>query len=602
MTAPAILNTLDCPGLLAVFLGHSLWIGLLAAMLYQCLATALPKLPAAARSWSGLALLAAIPSASLWITFRGLPRLSLPEMFSVEASRSLISGAVFLWLAGLTVYWLRLLSGQQKLARQLQNDSLVHRQKNWLDLIDDCRSRFGIRGKNPAVLTNLWIRGPLLTGLCRPKIVVPERLTRSDARCAAAVLNHELAHFRRGDVWILLLQTTVKSVFFFNPWVSWISNQIHSERERACDDLALKMGNESRLEYAAALLEAETISSIRSPSLTIGFGGESTAERALRIAFGEKTPSPLNTATGSILLILLTSLTALAIWAGLSVFSITTDWDNSPEIVAPTTHLPDPIPTPPPEIDLEDLAATRGHWRNRTAQGQTLALFKSVPLIEKNGVVYNLAKDNPRLFPEIPNRWLLDHSVDFLDHRMPQRDPDRDRFSNLEEYRFGTKPDDPNSHPHPVYLLSYEGMRFEVYRTRYSAAPDNRTIQLTRLQSSNHHSFATELLRAGEQTGDGRIVLRKINADASEIEIEDLQSGEAKTLRKKEVAEFRTQFAIFRTRSGDSLEPQLGAPFFLAGDEPKSRWTVDRLDENNCKLSRSGSAGQPSAIEISKSR
>ena len=58
------------------------------------------------------------------------------------------------------------------------------------------------------------------------------------------VLLHELAHIKRNDFLINLLQSTLEVIFFFNPAVWWISREIRQERENCCDDLIVKMKGE----------------------------------------------------------------------------------------------------------------------------------------------------------------------------------------------------------------------------------------------------------------------------------------------------------------------------------------------------------------------
>ena len=69
------------------------------------------------------------------------------------------------------------------------------------------------------------IGGLLRRGLIRPHVLLPvglaEELSPPQLRW---VLLHELAHVRRGDLWVLLLQRVVQAVYFFNPAV-WLANR-----------------------------------------------------------------------------------------------------------------------------------------------------------------------------------------------------------------------------------------------------------------------------------------------------------------------------------------------------------------------------------------
>jgi GWxTD domain-containing protein len=72
------------------------------------------------------------------------------------------------------------------------------------------------------------------------------------------ILMHEMAHIRRRDYLINLLQTFVESVMFYHPAVWWISSVIRTERENCCDDVVVEITNAGPL-YASALAALEGI-------------------------------------------------------------------------------------------------------------------------------------------------------------------------------------------------------------------------------------------------------------------------------------------------------------------------------------------------------
>ena len=71
-----------------------------------------------------------------------------------------------------------------------------------------------------------------------------------------AVIAHELAHIRRHDYLVNLLQATVETLLFYHPASWWISRQIRVEREHCCDDMAVELCGD-RLTYARALADLE---------------------------------------------------------------------------------------------------------------------------------------------------------------------------------------------------------------------------------------------------------------------------------------------------------------------------------------------------------
>ena len=95
---------------------------------------------------------------------------------------------------------------------------------------------------------------PGVVGCLRPVLLLPEgirdRLTPSQLE---AVLAHELCHIRRRDNLFASIHMLVEALFWFHPLVWWIGARLVEERERACDEGVLSLGNAPRT-YADAIL------------------------------------------------------------------------------------------------------------------------------------------------------------------------------------------------------------------------------------------------------------------------------------------------------------------------------------------------------------
>lgn len=98
---------------------------------------------------------------------------------------------------------------------------------------------------------------PMVIGNLKPVILMPiGLLTALSTAEVEAILMHELAHIRRRDYLVNLLQSFVEIVFFFNPAVLWVSHLIKIERENCCDDIALT-NSTSKHSYIQALVSCE---------------------------------------------------------------------------------------------------------------------------------------------------------------------------------------------------------------------------------------------------------------------------------------------------------------------------------------------------------
>jgi len=113
---------------------------------------------------------------------------------------------------------------------------------------------------------------PMVIGHLKPVILIPIGLINSlPAQEVEAILVHELAHIRRRDYLVNLLQSFMEIVFFFNPAVLWISQLIKTERENCCDDLAVQHSSD-KVSYIQALLSCEEYKSVI-PAHVMAFPG-----------------------------------------------------------------------------------------------------------------------------------------------------------------------------------------------------------------------------------------------------------------------------------------------------------------------------------------
>ena len=95
---------------------------------------------------------------------------------------------------------------------------------------------------------------PGVAGFFRPVLQLPAGiLDRLTAEQMSAVLAHELCHVRRRDNLTAALHMLVEAVFWFHPLVWWIGARLVEERERACDEEVLRLGNQPAV-YAESIL------------------------------------------------------------------------------------------------------------------------------------------------------------------------------------------------------------------------------------------------------------------------------------------------------------------------------------------------------------
>ncbi len=160
-------------------------------------------------------------------------------------------------------------------------------------------------GRGVVVRTAGWLASPAVTGWIRPTLLIPaSAFTGLAPDQLEALLAHELAHIRRHDYLVNLIQTAIETLLFYHPAVWWISGRIRAERENCCDDIALSVCGD-RLVYAVALAALEEMRGA-SVEMALAARGASLKERIRRILYRQETaPSGWSAAALAMLLLAL---------------------------------------------------------------------------------------------------------------------------------------------------------------------------------------------------------------------------------------------------------------------------------------------------------
>lgn len=101
------------------------------------------------------------------------------------------------------------------------------------------------------------LASPVTAGWWRPVVLVPASLVSGmPPQLLEALLAHELAHVRRCDYVVNLIQSAIEILLFYHPAVWWLSNRIREEREQIADDVAAStLGEPRRLALALSELD-----------------------------------------------------------------------------------------------------------------------------------------------------------------------------------------------------------------------------------------------------------------------------------------------------------------------------------------------------------
>jgi beta-lactamase regulating signal transducer with metallopeptidase domain len=159
---------------------------------------------------------------------------------------------VWIWLAGVTALFARLAAGCWRIHR-LRAATSAAPLSHWQLTAERVARRLHV-GVPFRIVESAVVDTPVLIGWLRPLIILPLAvMAQMTAAQVEALLAHELAHIRRRDYAINLVQTIAEALLFFHPAVWWLSWRIRQEREHCCDDAALALAGEATA-YAEALM------------------------------------------------------------------------------------------------------------------------------------------------------------------------------------------------------------------------------------------------------------------------------------------------------------------------------------------------------------
>jgi beta-lactamase regulating signal transducer with metallopeptidase domain len=176
----------------------------------------------------------------------------------------LLPTLILLWIAGVSMLSLRLLTGWIWVQR-LRTHGTAPAADQWLRMAARLSRRLHI-GRAIVLLESTLVEVPTVIGWLRPIVLLPASAVAAlSPQQLEAILAHELAHIRRHDYLVNLLQTLVETLLFYHPAVWWLSRRIRIERENCCDDLAVRLCGDP-VAYAIALTDLESLRSATAPA------------------------------------------------------------------------------------------------------------------------------------------------------------------------------------------------------------------------------------------------------------------------------------------------------------------------------------------------
>jgi bla regulator protein BlaR1 len=145
---------------------------------------------------------------------------------------------VLIWMIFFMGQSIKLVAGLYHIYH-IRNNKIYPPSPQWHEKMQQMADNLGIR-KKVMLLESGLIKMPAIVGFFKPTILLPLGIiTNLTPDQVETVLLHELAHIRRKDYLVNLLQHVSESIFFFNPGLRWVSSLMRQEREACCDDIVL---------------------------------------------------------------------------------------------------------------------------------------------------------------------------------------------------------------------------------------------------------------------------------------------------------------------------------------------------------------------------
>ncbi len=216
---------------------------------------------------------------------------------------------VAIWLFVFIVKMVKILSGFGYI-QKIRHRKTHPADNFWNNRIVELRQRLMI-SKEVLLLQSELIKIPVVIGYFKPVILVPlGLLSQLPPEQVEAVLLHELAHIRRKDYLINLIQSLAETLFFFNPALLWISELIREERENCCDDIAIgEVENKNEFIHALVAFQEYNYNNMNA---RIAFAGTKNhlLNRVKRIVYNEN--KKLNAMEKSIFILTIVTASLLA--------------------------------------------------------------------------------------------------------------------------------------------------------------------------------------------------------------------------------------------------------------------------------------------------
>lgn len=187
---------------------------------------------------------------------------------------------VTMWFAGILFFIFKFIGGLIYVER-LKTRRIYELQPEWFDKFSTLKKKALVK-ESVKIFESALTKMPVAIGYFKPVILLPlGMISGLPQNQVEAIIVHELAHIKRYDFLVNVLQTLAETIMFYHPAAWWISSVIRSERENCCDDITIELCGDT-LTYSKALFNIQQINSGNAGLALAAIGNESQLFRRIK--------------------------------------------------------------------------------------------------------------------------------------------------------------------------------------------------------------------------------------------------------------------------------------------------------------------------------
>ncbi|MBD3920909.1 M56 family metallopeptidase [Paenibacillus sp. PR3] len=238
-------------------------------------------------------------------------------------SSILLSTLSWIWLVGTAITAAIMIRMNVRFTRGLRRGTSLTANSHLREQLDACKQQLRIR-RNIRIIITDYVSSPALTGLFRPKLLLPAGLLTSlGEQQMQHIMLHELAHWKRRDLLVNALMHILLAIHWFNPMLWYAYSRMREDQEFACDAHALsKLQPTDSRDYALTIIQLlESWSKQRQFVNAAGMSGSRTLVRRRIVMIQSNRPTGLRRT--------ILGLAALVLIAGCSLTGANVDKSNT---------------------------------------------------------------------------------------------------------------------------------------------------------------------------------------------------------------------------------------------------------------------------------